>query len=251
MANPIVFLDMTIDGVQAGRIEMELYADECPITAENFRALCTGEKGMGLSGKPLHYKGSKIYWVDERGYIVGGAIISESSAEGDSIYGAKFKNENTVKKHDKPGTLSMYTYGGNNASQFFISTAASPFLESQGFSVFGQVVKGMNVVNAIKNCTKTNRRTKPVIIADCGQINNTEVPEQKNETEVFLDIAIGGIPSGRIKMNVVEGMDVVRAIKNVGLPHGNTTVTIVDCGQVSDGHSNETVVEDEEYIEPY
>ncbi|KAL8116102.1 peptidyl-prolyl cis-trans isomerase 2-like [Apium graveolens] len=250
MANPIVFFDITIDGEPTGRIEMELYADECPITAENFRALCTGEKGMGSSGKPLHYKGSKFYWVDDRGYIVGGAAtISESASEGDSIYGAKFKNENTVKKHDKPGTLSMYSVEGNNVCQFFISTAASPYLESQGFSVFGQVVKGMNVVYDIKNSTTTGRPTKPVIVADCGQIKNTQVSEQNSGTEVLLDIAIGGIPSGRIKMNVVEGMDVVRAIQNVGLPHGNTTVTITDCSQVSD--DSETVIEEEEYIEPY
>lgn len=251
MANPIVYLDITIDGELTGRIEMELYADECPITAENFRALCTGEKGTGRSGKPLHYKGSKIYIVDNRGYIAGGALISQITGEGESIYGADFKNENTVKKHDKPGTLSMFTVGGNNASTFFISTADCPYLESQGFSVFGQVVKGMNVVYAIKNCTTTREPTKLVIIADCGQINNTEASEKKSEAEFFLDIAIGGIPSGRIIMNVVEGMDVVKAIKNVGLPHGNTTVTIVDCGQVSDDHSAETVVEDEEYIEPY
>ena len=63
MANPRVFFDITIGGSPIGRIVMELFADTTPRTAENFRALCTGEKGVGRSGKPLHYKGSTFHRV--------------------------------------------------------------------------------------------------------------------------------------------------------------------------------------------
>ena len=63
MSNPVVFFDMTIGGAPAGRIEMTLRADVVPRTAENFRALCTGEKGAGRSGKPLHFKGSSFHRV--------------------------------------------------------------------------------------------------------------------------------------------------------------------------------------------
>jgi len=63
MANPIVFFDMSIGGQPAGRIEMTLRADVVPKTAENFRCLCTGEKGTGRSGKPLHFKGSSFHRV--------------------------------------------------------------------------------------------------------------------------------------------------------------------------------------------
>lgn len=63
--NPVVFFDISIGGSPKGRIEMELRADVVPITAENFRCLCTGEKGMGRSGKLLHFKGSLFHRVSK------------------------------------------------------------------------------------------------------------------------------------------------------------------------------------------
>ncbi|KAL8157513.1 uncharacterized protein LOC141674211 [Apium graveolens] len=196
MANPLVFFDITIDGEAVGRVEMELYADECPMTAENFRALCTGERGIGRFGKPLHYKGSSIYLAESRmGYVLGGNINNE---EGESIYGDNFDVEKSVRRHGKPGTMTMNTgiTRPGNGSHFLISTKDSTFQNLP--NVFGQVVSGLDVLNAITtSTTPTNPYLpiKPVIIADCGQLIN-ETPE------VFFDIEIGGISSGRIIMKL-------------------------------------------------
>ncbi|KAI3912411.1 hypothetical protein MKW92_015998 [Papaver armeniacum] len=111
MANPIVFFDMTIGGKPGGRIVMELFADCVPRTAENFRALCTGEKGVGRCGKPLHYKGSIIHIVMPGFICQGGDFTAGNGAGGESIYGAKFPDENFVKKHTGPGILSMANLG--------------------------------------------------------------------------------------------------------------------------------------------
>ncbi|KAL0348478.1 UNVERIFIED_CONTAM: Peptidyl-prolyl cis-trans isomerase 1 [Sesamum angustifolium] len=103
MANPKVFFDMTVDGQPAGRIVMELYADVVPKTAENFRALCTGEKGVGKSGKPLHFKGSTFHRVIPNFMCQGGDFTAGNGTGGESIYGSKFEDENFVKKHTGPG----------------------------------------------------------------------------------------------------------------------------------------------------
>ncbi|MQL36421.1 peptidylprolyl isomerase, partial [Escherichia coli] len=99
MPNPKVFFDMTIGGQPAGRIVFELYADTTPRTAENFRALCTGEKGVGRSGKPLHFKGSAFHRVIPNFMCQGGDFTAGNGTGGESIYGAKFADENFIKKH--------------------------------------------------------------------------------------------------------------------------------------------------------
>jgi peptidylprolyl isomerase len=58
-----VFFDVEIENGEGGRIVMGLFGDTVPKTAENFRALCTGEKGMGKSGKPLHYEGTIFHRI--------------------------------------------------------------------------------------------------------------------------------------------------------------------------------------------
>ncbi|PON93900.1 Cyclophilin-type peptidyl-prolyl cis-trans isomerase [Trema orientale] len=172
MANPKVYFDMAIGGSPAGRIVMELYADTTPRTAENFRALCTGEKGTGRSGKPMHFKGSSFHRVIPGFMCQGGDFTAGNGTGGESIYGAKFPDENFVRKHTGPGVLSMANAGpGTNGSQFFICTAEAPWLDGKHV-VFGKVVQGMDVVRAIEQLgSPTGRTSKPVVIANSGQVS--------------------------------------------------------------------------------
>ncbi|GCC34061.1 hypothetical protein chiPu_0012534 [Chiloscyllium punctatum] len=151
-ANPRVYLDVSIAGETAGRIILELFADVCPKTAENFRALCTGEKGIGpTTGKPLHFKGCPFHRIIRKFMIQGGDFSNQNGTGGESIYGEKFEDESFHYKHDQAGLLSMANAGPNtNGSQFFITTVPTPHLDNKHV-IFGQVLKGMGVVKMLEN----------------------------------------------------------------------------------------------------
>ena len=149
---------------------MELFADACPKTAENFRALCTGEKGFGKSGKPLHYKGSKFHRVIFETIIQGGDFTIGNGTGGESIYGMKFADENFIKKHLAKGDLSMAHAGPNtNGSQFFITLSQCNWLNGK-HTVFGKVTDGWEVLDALNAVGSVNgATTTPCVITDCGE----------------------------------------------------------------------------------
>ncbi|VFQ96505.1 unnamed protein product [Cuscuta campestris] len=169
--NPKVFFDIAVKKIKAGRIVMELFADTTPKTAENFRALCTGEKGIGASGKALHYKGSIFHRIIPGFMCQGGDFTRGNGTGGESIYGTKFGDENFKMKHTGPGLLSMANAGPNtNGSQFFITTAKTPWLDGKHV-VFGKVVDGYDVVTAMEKVGSPDGKTSvEVAIEDCGEI---------------------------------------------------------------------------------
>ncbi|KAF9904843.1 Peptidyl-prolyl cis-trans isomerase D [Linnemannia zychae] len=177
MPNPRTYFDITIGQEPIGRIVFELFADVVPKTAENFRALCTGEKGIGQStGKPLTYKGAPFHRIIPDFMIQGGDFSNQNGTGGESIYGAKFEDENFDLKHDKPFLLSMANAGaGTNGSQFFVTTVPTPHLDGKHV-VFGKVLKGVSVVREIERTPKGSGDAplSPVIIADCGELAEGE-----------------------------------------------------------------------------
>merc|ERR1712170_175227 len=159
-----VFFDVTADGAPIGKVIMELRSDIVPKTCENFRALCTGEKGFGYKGCPFHR-------VIPNFMCQGGDFTNRNGTGGRSIYGHKFEDENFKYKHNKPGILSMANAGPNtNGSQFFLCTVATPWLDGKHV-VFGEVLEGMDVVKSIEAVgSKSGKTLQQVLIETCGEV---------------------------------------------------------------------------------
>lgn len=167
------YFDISIEGKDSGRIVLLLFKDKCPKTCENFRCLCTGERGSSKKyGKPLHYEGSRFHRVVKNFIIQGGDITDGNGKGGDSIYDGSFADEDLALKHDEPYLLSMANRGPDtNRSQFFIITNKAPHLDGKHV-VFGRVVSGFDTVNKIEklDVDSRSRPLKEVVIAHCGQL---------------------------------------------------------------------------------
>jgi len=167
-----VFFDVTIGDEATGRIVMGLYGKQTPKTVENFRALCTGEKGDGKMGKPLHFKGCAFHRIIPAFMCQGGDFTSGDGTGGESIYGEKFADESFKIKHTKAGLLSMANCGRDtNNSQFFITVKETPHLDGKHV-VFGEVLEGYaDVVKKMEAVGSSGGTpSKEVVIADCGEL---------------------------------------------------------------------------------
>ena len=174
--NPRVFFDITINGKSCkDPIVMELFANIVPKTAENFRCLCTGEKGTSkTSGKKLTYKGSAFHRVIPGFMVQGGDFTAGDGTGGESIYGGnRFADEwdKGYIAHNVPGLLSSANAGPNtNGSQFFLTVAKTPWLDKKHV-VFGRVESGMDVIKAIEAVGSPSGSTSAkVVIQDCGEV---------------------------------------------------------------------------------
>uniref|UniRef100_A0A0K8SER1 Peptidyl-prolyl cis-trans isomerase n=1 Tax=Lygus hesperus TaxID=30085 RepID=A0A0K8SER1_LYGHE len=172
-ARPRVFFDVEVGGLPIGRVVFQLYSDKVPITSENFRALCTGEKGIGkTSGKPLHYKGIIFHRVVKDFMVQGGDFTVGNGTGGESIYGGTFDDEALDGKHERPFLLSMANRGKDtNGSQFFITTQPAPHLDGVHV-VFGEVVSGQNVVLHVEQLPvdRMNRPLQDAKVVNCGEL---------------------------------------------------------------------------------
>ncbi|TMW55224.1 hypothetical protein Poli38472_013115 [Pythium oligandrum] len=206
-----VYFDIGINNDYVGKIVMGLYGDVQPKTVENFRALCSGERGVGKQGKPLHYKGATFHRIIPGFMIQGGDFTRGDGRGGESIYGQRFADEDLSVPHGGAGTLSMANAGPNsNGSQFFICTGETPWLDGKHI-VFGRVLDGMDVVDIIESCgRRSGKPTALVRILDCGVL---ESKDGETASSSSSEQASTNEPKRLTKEEMVERLESLREIE--------------------------------------
>ena len=231
------FSDIQIGKTIVGRLIIELFADVTPRTAENFRSLCTGERGKSISsGRALHYKGSFFHRVINGFMAQGGDITHGNGTGGESIYGKSFADENFTYSHDQAGTLSMANAGVNtNGSQFFLTFRETPHLDGRHV-VFGRVINGLEVLKIMemvatdsKDCPRT-----AIIVADCGQIG---VAEPTSPFTVLVGNKTG-----------VEGVNIGDAERSAPTPDRSVSVNNEKSNEDVDRKKDEQEIEEEQNL---
>eukprot|EP00051_Salpingoeca_urceolata_P032956 m.18223 g.18223 ORF g.18223 m.18223 type:complete len:210 (+) comp5669_c0_seq2:2-631(+) len=169
LKNPKVFMDVSIGSRPAGRLVFELFSDNVPKTAENFRVLCAEQREV--AGTALTYKGSTFHRIINGFMAQGGDFTNHNGTGGVSIYGNKFPDENFVDRHTGRGKLSMANAGPDtNGSQFFITFTATPHLDG-AHVVFGEVVEGDDVLDSLESVgSGSGQPLEQVVVTDCGEI---------------------------------------------------------------------------------
>eukprot|EP00930_Biecheleria_cincta_P086022 TRINITY_DN75393_c0_g1_i1.p1 TRINITY_DN75393_c0_g1~~TRINITY_DN75393_c0_g1_i1.p1 ORF type:complete len:428 (-),score=105.33 TRINITY_DN75393_c0_g1_i1:211-1494(-) len=188
---PKCFLEVELQKRKLGRIVLELFGDVVPRTVENFRCLCTGERGISaVSGKPLHFKGSRFHKIIPGRIIQGGDITRGDGTGGDSIYNqdgdGTFPSESFKLKHDRPGLISMaHKRGeeGSNCSQFFFTSKAEPKMDGKHV-VFGRVIEGIDKLSKLESMgSKGGTPLFEAIISDCGELESECMRSRKRKAD--------------------------------------------------------------------
>ena len=178
--NPIVFFYLEIGNKLHKRIEIELFKDKAPIISEYFRCLCTGEKS-----EKMHFKEKAFHRVIKNFIIEGGYIKNEDNDESSLLSKNLFEIKDFFYSHNREGLLSKAIKNKDrNSFEFSITLKDANILDKTNI-VFGQVLKGMEVVKEIEKI-ETDSQNKPktkVIISNCGEIKNGKEIIIKNNKE--------------------------------------------------------------------
>ena len=173
-----VYFELALDKKPFGKIVFGLSA-QTPETSENFRALCTGEKGKGKTGKKLHYLGSIFHRIIPGFMAQGGDFVRKNGTGGESIYGLKFEDENFDLKHNKPGILTMANSGRDtNNSQFYITFVSCPWLDGKHV-VFGEILEGIELLKVLESHgSETGKPKAEIMVTGCGEIKEEKIEEE-------------------------------------------------------------------------
>ncbi|KAL3633440.1 hypothetical protein CASFOL_022202 [Castilleja foliolosa] len=191
----LVFLDVSVDGDPLERMIFELFNDVAPRTAENFRALCTGEKGISLkTGKPLHYKGTFFHHIIKGHVAEAGDFLRQNGNYGESIYGGKFpvlvkcRYESPKLKHDGPGLLSMAIADRDEKGSLFAVTFKADHRLDRKRVVFGKLVDGYEVLKKIENAGDDKGIPAVLVkIVNSGEIHAVpDMPEKKRDNKLKM-----------------------------------------------------------------